>query len=122
MTATVEPNPEATRPELTGDGEGGRASGLFGRRYGTTSLRVGAASIWLSVIVLLPMAAIVWQSAGGGWQAFWLAITSNAALESFRVTLTVSVGVTVINLVFGLLVAWVLTRDDFFGKRLVDSV
>ena len=40
-----------------------------------TSLRVGAASIWLSVIVLLPLAAIVWQSAGGGWHAFWLAVT-----------------------------------------------
>ena len=73
MTAALDP--EATRPELT-DGNGGgdgRAPGLFSGRYGTTSLRVGAASIWLSVIVLLPLAAIVWQSAGGGWQAFWLA-------------------------------------------------
>ena len=122
MTATVEPNPEATRPELTENGEGGRGPSLFGGRYGTTSLRVGAASIWLSVIVLLPLAAIVWQAAGGGWQAFWLAVTSNAALESFRVTLTISAGVTLVNLIFGLLVAWVLTRDDFPGKRLVDSV
>ena len=122
MTATVEPNPEATRPELTENGEGGRGPSLFGGRYGTTSLRVGAASIWLSVIVLLPLAAILWQAAGGGWHAFWLAITSNAALESFRVTLTISAGVTLINLIFGLLVAWVLTRDDFPGKRLVDSV
>src|SRR6478736_4619914 len=122
MTATVEPNPEATRPELTENGEGGRGPSLFGGRYGTTSLRVGAASIWLSVIVLLPLAAILWQAAGGGWHAFWLAITSNAALESFRVTLTISAGVTLVNLVFGLLVAWVLTRDDFPGKRLVDSV
>jgi sulfate/thiosulfate transport system permease protein len=89
MTATVEPNPEATRTELTDSGEGGRASRLRGGRYGTTSLRVGAASIWLSVIVLLPLAAILWQSAGGGWQAFWSAVTSNAALESFRVTLTI---------------------------------
>ncbi|ALI27758.1 CysT [Mycolicibacterium fortuitum] len=91
-------------------------------RYGSTSLRVGAASIWLSVIVLLPLAAILWQAAGGGWNAFWLAVTSNAALESFRVTLTISAGVTVVNLFFGLIVAWVLTRDDFPGKRLVDSV
>ena len=122
MTATVEPNPEATRPELTENGEDGRAPSLLGGRYGTKSLRVGAASIWLSIIVLLPLAAIVWQAAGGGWHAFWLAVTSNAALESFRVTLTISAGVTVVNLVFGLLVAWVLTRDDFPGKRLVDSV
>ncbi|GAY17195.1 sulfate ABC transporter permease subunit CysT [Mycobacterium sp. shizuoka-1] len=121
MTAAVDPNPQAVRPEFTGGGSGG-PSGFLARRHGTTSLRVGAASIWLSVIVLLPLAAIVWQSAKGGWTAFWLAVTSNAAIESFRVTLTISVGVTLVNAVFGLLVAWVLTRDDFPGKRLVDAV
>ncbi len=121
MTAAIEPNPQAVRPELTG-GDSGGPSGFRARRHGTTSLRVGAASIWLSVIVLLPLAAIVWQSAKGGWQAFWLAISSNAALESFKVTLTISIGVTLVNAVFGLLVAWVLTRDDFPGKRLVDAV
>ncbi|GAT07282.1 sulfate ABC transporter permease subunit CysT [Mycolicibacterium novocastrense] len=116
MTSSV-----VSRPELTG-GEPGRASRLLERRHGTTSLRVGAASIWLSLIVLLPLAAILWQSAGGGWRPFWLAVTSNAAIESFKVTLTVSFGVTAVNLVFGLLVAWVLTRDEFVGKRLIDSV
>ena len=121
MTAAVEPNPAAARPGLTG-GDSGRPPSQWGQRHGTTSLRVGAASIWLSVIVLLPLAAIVWQSAKGGWAAFWSAITSNAAQESFRVTLTVSVGVTLVNAVFGLLVAWVLTRDEFPGKRLVDAV
>jgi sulfate/thiosulfate transport system permease protein len=89
---------------------------------GSTSLRVGAATLWLSVIVLLPLAAIVWQSAKGGWAAFWSAVTSTAALESLRVTVTVSIAVTVVNAAFGLLVAWVLTRDDFVGKRLVDTV
>jgi sulfate transport system permease protein len=121
MTAAIEPNPQAVRPELT-PREPGRPSGFRARRHGTTSLRVGAASIWLSVIVLLPLAAIVWQSAKGGWHAFWLTIASNAALESFKVTLTISIGVTLVNAVFGLLVAWVLTRDDFPGKRLVDAV
>jgi sulfate transport system permease protein len=64
----------------------------------------------------------LWQSVGGGWQAFWLAVTSNAALESFRVTLTISAGVTVLNMIFGLLIAWVLVRDDFPAKRLVDVI
>jgi sulfate transport system permease protein len=123
MTQAVEPNPQAVRPGLTGNGKPGRAAGRFaGGRYGSTSLRVGAATLWLSVIVLLPLAAIVWQSAKGGWSAFWLAISSHAALESFKVTLTVSIGVTVVNGIFGLLVAWVLTRDDFPGKRLIDAV
>jgi sulfate/thiosulfate transport system permease protein len=86
------------------------------------SLRVGVASLWLSVIVLLPLAAIGWQAVGGGWQAFWLATTSHAALESFRVTLTISVAVTIINVVFGLATAWVLVRDDFVGKGVIDAI
>jgi sulfate transport system permease protein len=93
-----------------------------GRRVGATPALAGAASIWLSVIVLLPLAAIVWQSGKGGWAAFWAAITSTAAVDSFRVTLTISIGVTLVNAVFGLLVAWVLVRDDFVGKRLVDAL
>jgi sulfate/thiosulfate transport system permease protein len=117
-SATVDP--EAIRPEL--DGGGGRRLDVFTVRHGSTSLRVGVAMVWLSVIVLLPLAAIGWQAAGGGWQAFWLAVTSHAALESFRVTLTVSAAVTVINVFFGLLIAWVLVRDDFGGKRLVDTI
>ena len=115
---TVAPHATTVRPESNS----GRPSGVGARRDRSTPGLAGAASIWLSVIVLLPLAAIVWQSAKGGPGAFWAAITSPAALASFRVTLTVSVGVTVVNAVFGLLVAWVLTRDDFPGKRLVDSV
>jgi len=116
MTVTTTPNPEAIRPELDAD-----AQTPAGGRTGT-SLRVGVATIWLSVIVLLPLAAIVWQAAGGGWDAFRLAVTSHAALESLRVTLTISAGVTLLNTVFGLLIAWVLVRDNFFGKRIVDAV
>jgi sulfate transport system permease protein len=118
MTSTIS---AVTTPD-GGDAGPGRSRGFLGPRYGSTSLRVGAASIWLSIIVLLPLAAIVWQSAGGGVSEFWTAVTSPSAVNSFKVTLTISVAVAVINLVFGLLVAWVLVRDDFPGKRLVDAV
>ncbi|MBV9321040.1 MAG: sulfate ABC transporter permease subunit CysT, partial [Mycobacterium sp.] len=121
MTATVTPDPEAIRPEID-PRAGGRPEGLVNRYRGSTSLRVGAAMVWLSVIVLLPLAAIAWQAVDGGWQAFWLAISSNAALASFRVTLTISAAVTLLNVPFGLLIAWVLVRDDFRGKRLVDAI
>ncbi|HET9565538.1 MAG TPA: sulfate ABC transporter permease subunit CysT [Mycobacterium sp.] len=119
MTAALNP---AVRPEPTGNGEAGPPRGFFKSRYGSTSLRVGVATTWLSIIVLLPLAAIVWQSAGGGWHEFVSAVTTNAAISSFRVTLTISFAVAVINLFFGLLVAWVLTRDEFPGKRLVDAI
>ncbi len=115
---TAVPHATTVRPEFNS----GRPSGIRARRDRSKPALAGAASIWLSVIVLLPLAAIVWQSAKGGPGAFWTAITSPAALASFRVTLTVAVGVTVVNAVFGLLVAWVLTRDDFPGKRLIDAV
>jgi sulfate transport system permease protein len=110
MTATITKDPPAP--------SAARASS----RPPGTSLRVGVATLWLSLIVLLPLAAIAWQAVGGGWQAFWLAVTSHAALESFRVTLTISVAVTLINVVFGLATAWVLVRDDFFGKGLIDAL
>jgi len=105
---------EATRPG------GGDAHSGFRRERPT--LRVGVAAVWLSLIVLAPLAAIAWQAGGGGWRAFQLAVTSHAALQSFRVTLTIAAGVTVLNLVFGLLIAWVLVRDDFFGKRFIDVI
>jgi sulfate/thiosulfate transport system permease protein len=111
-----------TPTDAIGQPRGHNAPGRNRLRGDGTSLRVGVAVVWLSVIVLLPLAAIAWQSVGGGWDAFWLAVTSNAALESFRVTLTISAGVTVINMLFGLLIAWVLVRDEFPGKRLVDAI
>ena len=125
MTTAIIPDPEAIRPELDQPGsqlpvppEGPRAS----RNSGFTSLRVGVTALWLSVIVLLPLAAIAWQAAGGGWQAFWLAVTSHAAVESLQVTLGISVVVTVLDVLFGLATAWVLVRDNFIGKGLIDAV
>jgi sulfate/thiosulfate transport system permease protein len=125
MTTAIIPDPEAIRPELAQPGsrlpeppEGARATGT----PGLTSLRVGVTTLWLSVIVLLPLAAIAWQAAGGGWQAFWLAVSSHAAVESFRVTLVISAVVTVLDVLFGLAAAWVLVRDDFIGKGLIDAL
>ena len=118
MTSVVDPNPEAVRPALTPP-PGGRPG--FGRPGGAT-LQVGVAVVWLSLIVLLPLAAIVWISAKGGWDAFLSAVTSPSAVASFTVTLTISVIVTAVNLVFGLLIAWVLVRDDFPFKRIIDAI
>ena len=124
MTTAILPDPEAIRPELAQPGSelpeppATRTPGP----QGGSSLQIGVATLWLSLIVLLPLAAIAWQAVGGGWQAFWLAITSHAALESFKVTVTVSVVVTIINLVFGLATAWVLVRDDFIGKGFIDAI
>ncbi|MGE0214596.1 sulfate ABC transporter permease subunit CysT [Mycolicibacterium sp.] len=115
-SSVVDPNPDALRPEPSAPGAG------RGFRPGGAHLQVGVAVVWLSLIVLLPLAAIVWIAAKGGWEAFVSAVTSPSALASFRVTLTISIVVTLVNVVFGLLIAWVLVRDNFPGKRIVDAI
>lgn len=109
---------EAGRPELTGPP---RDTSVRWRPSGA-SVQVGVAVLWLSIIVLLPLAAIVWISAKGGWDAFVSAVTSPSAVASFRVTLVISIIVTLVNVVFGLLIAWVLVRDDFPFKRVIDAI
>ncbi len=99
------------------------------RRRGSvkrTSLRggigLGVASLWLTVIVLLPLAAITVASFADGWSGFWTAITAPAALDALWITVWVSVLVSLINVVFGTIVAWVLVRDEFPGKGFVNAV
>ena len=85
-------------------------------------LGVGLVGLWLSLIVLLPLAALTVTSFEEGWSGFWGAVTAPVALASLKVTVGVSVVVALINAVMGTLVAWVLVRDDFRGKRFVDAL
>ncbi|WP_245660896.1 sulfate ABC transporter permease subunit CysT [Nocardia kruczakiae] len=78
--------------------------------------------LWLSLIVLLPLAALTVHSFDDGWSGFWDAVTAPAALDALRVTVLVSVVVAVINVVMGTVVAWVLVRDDFPGKSFVNAL
>ncbi|MBC2638720.1 MULTISPECIES: sulfate ABC transporter permease subunit CysT [unclassified Rhodococcus (in: high G+C Gram-positive bacteria)] len=85
-------------------------------------LGIGIATLWLSIIVVLPLAALTVASFGDGIGGFVDAITSPVALASLRVTVLVSVVVAVINVVMGTLIAWVLVRDEFPGKRIVNAL
>jgi sulfate/thiosulfate transport system permease protein len=73
-------------------------------------------------MVLLPLAALAVTTAKGGWSTFVSAVTAPDALASLKLTVGASMVVMLINGVFGTLVAWVLVRDDFYGKRLVNAV
>jgi len=83
---------------------------------------MGTAVLWLSVIVLLPLIALTTEAVSGGLSGFWETVTSDGAVDALRVTVTVSLIVAVLNAVTGTLIAWVLVRDDFPGKRIVDAV
>lgn len=87
-----------------------------------TPLTVGMVTLWLSVIVLLPLAAITAASLAGGPPAFWAAVTEPAALATLGVTTGIAAVVALVNAVMGTVIAWVLVRDDFPGKRIVDAL
>jgi sulfate/thiosulfate transport system permease protein len=86
---------------------------------GRVPLGLGVTTLWLSVIVLIPLAAVAARSVDGN---FWAAISNRQAVSAFTFTLWVSLVVAAINAVMGTLIAWVLVRDRFPGRRLVDGL
>jgi sulfate transport system permease protein len=78
--------------------------------------------LYLSVFVLLPVAAILARSAHNGLGGFWGAITSREALSAIEFTLAVSLVVAVVNAIFGTIIAWILVRDRFPGQRVVNAL
>jgi sulfate transport system permease protein len=82
----------------------------------------GIATVYLSLIVLLPLAAVTWKAGQGGWGDFWAAITAPEAVSALKLTLAVSLLVALVNAVMGTVIAWLLVRDTFHGRRFVDSI
>ncbi|MFM5907496.1 MAG: sulfate ABC transporter permease subunit CysT [Novosphingobium sp.] len=85
-------------------------------------LTFGFTLAWLTLIVLIPLATIFLKSAGMGWQAFIAVGFSERALAAYRLSFGTAAAAGLINAVFGLLVAWVLVRYSFPGKRIVSAL
>ena len=85
-------------------------------------LTLGYTLLYLSLIVLIPLSALVFKTFTLNWDQFWVAVTAPRVLASYRLTFGASLLAALVNLVFGLLVAWVLVRYKFPGKRIVDAL
>ena len=85
-------------------------------------LGAGIVALWLTLVVLLPLAALAATAVSGGPGALWDAVTAPGALAALRVTVLTAAAVAALNAVMGTLVAWVLVRDDFPGRGLLDAV
>jgi sulfate transport system permease protein len=85
-------------------------------------LSLGFTLFALSTIVLIPLAALVLKSAGLGWAGFWHVVTSPRALAAFRVSFLTSFGAAVVDVLAGLLIAWVLVRYRFPGRRFFEAI
>ena len=82
----------------------------------------GTVMLYLSIIVLLPLAAVASEAFTGGLGTFWDQVTSPLALKSLKLTVVCSLIVVVVNGIFGTILAWLLVRDDFPGKSAVNAV
>jgi sulfate transport system permease protein len=85
-------------------------------------LSLGFTVTYLGLIVLIPLSTIFVKSAGLGWDGLWAAVTTPRVLASYRLSLLASLTAAVVSAVFGLIVAWVLVRYPFPGRRLVDAL
>jgi sulfate transport system permease protein len=93
------------------------------RHVPTGSAAAGAAAVaWLSLIVLLPLTAVLVRSLDGGLDTFWRAVSSRRAVSALELTVFSSAIVAAIDAVMGTLIAWVLVRDRFRGKSLVNAL
>jgi sulfate transport system permease protein len=87
-----------------------------------TALSLGLVTTYLTLIVALPIAALVFESTNAGARGFWEVVTSPEAMAALKLTLGASIGVALINAVMGTITAWVLVRDSFRGKALVNAL
>ena len=85
-------------------------------------LGLGYTLLYLSLIVLIPLSALLFKTSSLGWADFYSTVTSPRVMASYQLTFGASLLAALLNLVFGMLVAWVLVRYQFPGKRLIDAL
>src|SRR5688572_28394388 len=85
-------------------------------------LAMGWTITWLSLIVLLPLAALAWKSTELGWDRFWELASSKRAVAAYRLTFGTALIAALVNAVFGSVVAWVLVRYKFPGRTVLDAI
>jgi sulfate transport system permease protein len=89
---------------------------------GPSGAGLGVVVMWLSLLVLLPLAAVVGKAFSGGWGEFAAAVTEPATAAAIRLTVSLAVGVALVNALMGTLIAWVLVRERFRGAGILEMV
>ncbi len=117
MTATVvAPGPPTPRPTRK------RRSTRPGALTPGSTLGLGVGLLWFSLLVMIPLAAIVVEASGGGFDTYRETLSNPQTFNALQLTVGVSLVITAINMVMGTVIAWVLVRDRFPGKAILDLV
>lgn len=85
-------------------------------------LSLGVVLAYLTAVVALPLAALTWRATREGATGFWESVTTPDGVAALKLTLIASLGVALVNALVGTLIAWVLVRDDFRGKGVVNAL
>ncbi len=85
-------------------------------------LTLGYTVLYISILILLPLSTLVWNTMQLSWADFWAVITDPRVVASYKVTFGTALIAAMINVIFGTMIAWVLVRYDFFGKKLIDGL
>jgi sulfate transport system permease protein len=85
-------------------------------------LTLGYTVLYLSLIVLIPLSAVLFKTSGLSWGTFWETVTTPRVVASYRLTFGISLAAALVNGLFGVLTAWVLVRYHLPGKRLIDAI
>ena len=109
-------SPEGRRPRRT------RRSTPRNTLTKASGLSLGIAMIWFSLLVLIPLAAVVAAAAAGGWTGYFKVLQNDQTWAAVTLTVSQAVLVTLVNIVVGTVIAWVLVRDRFWGKGLLDVI
>ncbi len=99
-----------------------RRAGRAGTLTGPSAIGLGIAVLWFSLLVLIPLALVVTTALSGGIRGFLDTISSPQTLAAVELTVVSAFLVTLLNIVMGTVIAWVLVRDRFWGKRVLDVV
>jgi sulfate transport system permease protein len=112
----------AATPTAPAVGSRRRREAKLGRLGRGSAITLGISLIGLSLVVLIPLAAVAVKAGGNGWSGFWTTLSSPEVAAALRLTIGEALIVTVVNVVMGTLIAWVLVRDDFPGKAIFELV
>jgi len=85
-------------------------------------MTLGVTLIWLTLIVLIPVSGLAWKSSSLGWEKFWSIASDPRTLAALRMSFGGALVAAVLNAIFGVILAWVLVRYRFPGKRILDAV
>jgi sulfate/thiosulfate transport system permease protein len=111
------PPGESTPPPSRRRRRGGRST-----LTRSSALGLGVAMVWFSLLVLIPLAALVVTATAGGWDQYVTTLTNPQTWAAIKLTVGQALLVTVLNLVMGTVIAWVLVRDRFWGKSVLDVI